>query len=526
MDASPQYRWAALTLIVGVAIVRLFYLAFFCPFDLAPDEAHYWEWSRQLDWCYYSKGPLVAWLIRASCELFGDTTLAVRLPAVVCGSLLLVGLYTLTVQIHQSPKLGFAVVALALTLPIVHAGSLLMTIDAPFTCAWMWALVFAWRALTPGPSSRGRGEKVALIFTGACILVGVLAKHTMVLFVPSLALFLLTTPSFRHHLKQPGLWIMTSIGALGGVPILAWNALNGWVSLRHTQGHAGLDETAFHWLGPFKYLGGQFAILLGFWFVVWMLAMWTHRPPREDRPPMRFLWWMSLPTFVFFGLFALKNDGGEANWPVVAYLSGLVLAAGKLSAVRPQPSAKIGLLGAAALGVMVTLVLHEPIHVQPVLLRLAGPATRERPLPVRRFDPTARLRGWRFLAAEVNRTRAELRERGIEPVLASERWTQAGELAFYCDGHPNIYCMGLFLGDRHSQYDLWRPNPRSDPGHFTGRTFLLVDIDAERMRHVFERIEPPRKVAYRENGVLVAEWTITVAHGFGGFRQVETIGGY
>ena len=40
------------------------YVAWGCPHDLAPDEAHYWDWSRNLDWGYYSKGPLIAWLIR------------------------------------------------------------------------------------------------------------------------------------------------------------------------------------------------------------------------------------------------------------------------------------------------------------------------------------------------------------------------------------------------------------------------------------------------------------------------------
>src|SRR5437016_6498456 len=120
-DTSPRYRWAALTLIVGTAFLRLVYLACWCPLDLAPDEAYYWEWSRHLDWSYHSKGPLVAWLIRLSCELFGDSVFAVRLPAVVCGSLLLAGLYLLTLQVYQSDKLSFAVVALALTLPIVAA---------------------------------------------------------------------------------------------------------------------------------------------------------------------------------------------------------------------------------------------------------------------------------------------------------------------------------------------------------------------------------------------------------------------
>ena len=47
-------------LIAAAAVGHLAYLGSNCPLDLAPDEAHYWDWSRHLDWSYYSKGPLVA----------------------------------------------------------------------------------------------------------------------------------------------------------------------------------------------------------------------------------------------------------------------------------------------------------------------------------------------------------------------------------------------------------------------------------------------------------------------------------
>src|SRR5438093_10419532 len=97
------YRVAAGFLILGAGLLRIAYLTHDCPLDLVPDEAHYWDWSRHLDWSYYSKGPLVAWLIRASCELagswseqiIGSQMPAVRLPAVLCGSLLLLRLYVL-----------------------------------------------------------------------------------------------------------------------------------------------------------------------------------------------------------------------------------------------------------------------------------------------------------------------------------------------------------------------------------------------------------------------------------------------
>src|SRR5688572_14012601 len=48
---------------------HLLYLTANCPIDLSGDEAHYWDWSRRLDLSYYSKGPLVAYLIRASCAV-------------------------------------------------------------------------------------------------------------------------------------------------------------------------------------------------------------------------------------------------------------------------------------------------------------------------------------------------------------------------------------------------------------------------------------------------------------------------
>ena len=517
---SHPYRYCALTLIALAAILRLVYLANFCPFDLSPDEAYYWDWSRQLDWSYHSKGPLVAWLIRLSCELLGDTMFAVRLPAILCGSLLLVGLYVLTVQVYQSDKLAFAVVALALTLPIVAAGSTLMTIDAPFSCAWMWALVFGYRAVF-------RQASWAWPAAGICILVGVLAKHTMVLWLPSFAMFLLTTPGLRSQLFQRGFWIMTLLGSLGSVPILLWNMNNGWVTLHHAQSHAGLDnDTMLHWLGPLQYVGAQFAVLLGFWFVAWARAMWHHRPTRETQPELRFLWWMSAPTFVFFGLFSFKNGGGEANWPIVSYLAGMVLTAGWILRELQEASAwyrrvcRASLLGFAALGILLTALVHQPIHMQPVLLSLAGPASEKHPLPIRRVDPTSRLRGWRHLAKEVDQLRADLKGRGIEPVLAAERWTQAGELGFYCDGHPAFHCLGLPLGDRDTQYDLWRPNPAADADRFNGRTFLLVGMDLDRLRHAFESFESARTIQYEENGCPIAEWSIVVAHGFRGWGEL------
>ena len=330
-------RLLAAALILGSVGLRVAYLAHDCPLDLSPDEAHYWDWSRHLDWSYYSKGPLVAYLIRAGCETAGawseqhtdGLAFAVRLPAAVCGALLLLSLYVLTVQVYRRETLALGVVALSLTLPAMAAGASLMTIDAPYTCCWGWALVLGHRAMF-------RGSRWAWPAAGAAVGLGILAKYTMVLWLPSAGLFLLTDPGRRRMLVQPGFWIMSAMAGLCCLPILIWNMQHGWVTFRHVDHLAG---DGFHWFGPLDYVGGQAALLIGYWFVVWLAAMTAHRPTAKSDAGVSYLWWLSAPMFLVFLAFSFKTGGGEPNWPVTAYLSGLVLAAAWLGRQMASPSA-------------------------------------------------------------------------------------------------------------------------------------------------------------------------------------------
>lgn len=530
---ASTWRWRLLAgfLILAAAALHIAYLACDCPLDLACDEAHYRDWARQLDWSYYSKGPLVAYLIRGGCllagswsqQLTGSEMLAVRLPAVVCGSLLLLSLYVLTVQVFGREGLATAVVGLALTLPIIAVGSSLMTIDAPLACCWGWALVLGQRAVF-------RGSRWAWPLAGLAIGLGILAKYTMVLFVPSLGLFLLTSPAHRRLLFRPGFWVLTGVAVACCFPIIWWNVQHDWVSLKHVLGLGGFreghsDGPSIHWLGPLNYLGAQCGLLLVFWFIAWVTAMIAHRPWVESDAGARYLWWMSAPMFVFFLLFSLKTGGGEPNWPVMAYLSGMVLAGGRLARQLRSPYFRLRRLTIASLaavcvfGLTTTVLIHHSEWVFPLLTYLAGSPTEQCMLPIRRVDPTCRLRGWRTLAAEVDRIRNELRhDRRIDPVLAGTGWTLPGELAFYCEGRPTVYSIGLALGDRWSQYDFWHPNPLSDAESFAGKTFIVVGGLPPQLTRAFDEIEPPRIVWHHECGQPVAFWVVTVCHRFHGLE--------
>ena len=54
-------------------IILKVFSVFSTNFDLFGDEAQYWVWSKSLDLGYFSKPPLLAWIIAAFSFLFGDS---------------------------------------------------------------------------------------------------------------------------------------------------------------------------------------------------------------------------------------------------------------------------------------------------------------------------------------------------------------------------------------------------------------------------------------------------------------------
>jgi hypothetical protein len=176
-------------------------------------------------------------------------------------------------------------------------------------------------------------------------------------------------------------------------------------------------------------------------------------------------------------------------------------------------------------GILLTAFAHYSDRTYPLLALLTGPPTDQKPYPLRDLDPTCRLRGWQFLAAEVDRIRAETTDPEGEPIIAACSWTIPGELGVYCNGQPRVYSIGPIVGERHSQYDLW-PNPVNDPQLFQGRTFIIVGGLKDEMYKAFDSVGPTRKVTYLERGQPITTWHVTVGRGFRSFPvKAEALAG-
>ncbi len=526
-----RYGLAALALLCAGAAAHLWYLIDHCPLDLSGDEAHYWEWARRLDWSYYSKGPLVAYIIALSrCVLaawsqrvVGSEALAVRMPAILLSLGTGIGLYTLTVQTLRSARLALAAVALTFTIPILAVGAVLMTIDAPLAFLYVWALVAVQRGLR---SQRSWPWIVA----GLLIALGILAKYSMVLIFPAVGLAMLVEPSFRPSLRRPGPCLATAIGLLGLVPILIWNAQHNWVSFRHVAGQAGVTG-ARPWdaLGPLAMLAGQLAVVGPVWFAAMVCAVvaLARRPRPEptelhDGPALRLLLCATVMPWLVFLAFSVTTKI-QPNWPVLALLPGTIVLVGWLSRLLRRATTGRAARGLIAAGVILggasVVVLHYTQWLMPAFAWLAR---REPPwnlTPIAKYDPTARLRGWSDLGRAVGRARQLLPP---DAFIVADDYQVASEIAFYCPGEPQVYCLQAALGDRQSQYDIW-PNPIRDGEQFIGRPCIYVGVLKPELigqspaSHVaLPGVHLVETVEHRVRGHLIRVWPLYVCEEFAG----------
>jgi len=444
-SAVHLYRWTEKILLrrsyeqalfLALAMLSIFRIYFIMtgPFDLSPDEAHYWEWSRRPDWSYYSKGPVIAWLISIGTFFFGNTVLGIRAFAVLLSALSSILLFRLGKELYDE-RTGLTAALLLQAVPLFSVFGILLTIDSPFMFFWVLSLYLFHRIMRQELSSEHeRASSLLWILLGISTGLGLLTKFTMTFFLVSALLYLLFEKDARRLLKTSGPYLAFLISVLVFSPVIFWNASHGWVTLKHTVGQAHLQEGLVLSVWSFgEFLGSQFGVVTPLLFVMIIIAILKLRKTEEGA----LLFWFSLPVLTFFLAKSLQGKV-QANWAMTGYISGLV-AFSAYYVSRWQSLRKplrVTAVFAICLAMLTTLFAHAPS-----LLRLP-----------REFDPSMRLVGWKELGEEVSVLYNEMALKG--PVFVfSASYQVSSELAFYMKGNPVTYCASI--GRRMNQYDLW-----------------------------------------------------------------------
>ena len=461
--AALSRRDFVLLVVLGCVLLVLRYcIAEVGGFDLHFDEAQYWEWSRRLDWSYYSKGPLVAWLIALSTALFGHGEWQVRLFAWLGYDAFLILLFCFAHQFWRCRRAGWWAVALGLTTPLYFSLGEVMTTDVFLFVCWTWALWAAWRALY-------REQATAWYELGAAVGVGGLAKFSIGLLPVFLGLGLIMFQTGRRALLRWPPWGGVLLALLILSPTLFWNAGHGWVMFRHEQGHllgvaeaSGWPENLRNFL---EFLGGQGLVLSPLVAVV--LFRTLGRPPRLAEP--RLLWGLSLAVLAFFLVKATVSKV-QLNWPAPAYIGLLVLFAGRIDALAPGWR-RLTLIGmVSSIGLLIVAFFPT----------LVG-------LPLAKA-PFKELRLWQEPIETV------ARQAGSVGFLMVPSYHLAGGVAFYWPQRLPVYPVAE--SRRFSQHDFWPGIEREAEGS-AGVYVTTGDQLPSQVREAFASCQPLPPVSAR-----------------------------
>jgi 4-amino-4-deoxy-L-arabinose transferase-like glycosyltransferase/membrane-associated phospholipid phosphatase len=488
---TKPYSTVLIIFLLALGLFRIYYILN-GPLDLSPDEAHYWEWSRRLDLSYYSKGPAIAYLIYVGTHIFGNTVFGIRIMAIIFSVLGGIVLYILGRSAYDEQVGLFSAIIIQI-IPLFSTYGILFTIDSPFTFFWILSLFLFWKAI----GSQNSGSLIYWCLLGLSIGFGLLTKYTMAFFYPCAFLVLLTSKEYKKLLYEKEPYMAFIISILIFIPVIIWNSNHDWVTLRHTAGQAHMAEGIRISVKSFAdFIGSQLGVITPLLFFLMSVSVWKLGRKGKGN----FLFWFSVPVFVFFLLKSLQAKV-QANWALPGYITGII-AFSAFYIKRFYSGGKwkrILVATAVFLSLIVTSVAHYPSVLN---------------LPAE-MDPASRLTGWRELGGEVSIIYLQMLS--AHPVfIFSDAYQVSSELAFYVKGHPVTYCINL--GRRMNQYDFW-------PGfnsllHYNAIFVRTGDSSIpEKVAAAFSKVEKKVFTAYTKRHTKVRDYSIFLCHDFKGLRE-------
>jgi 4-amino-4-deoxy-L-arabinose transferase-like glycosyltransferase len=485
---SPPARSGVGMLLAWLSIVTL-YRIWILPrlgITLYVDEAQYWTWAQQLDWGYFSKPPVIAWLIAASTALFGDDMVAVKLPAILLYPATAWLLFVLGRQLFDA-RIGMRCAVAFSLIPFVSGLGLFVSTDAPLLFFWTLAILALVRA-----TSMDRWRDWLLL--GIALGLGIMSKYTMLAFSASALLYLLLSPQRRAQLHNPRLWVAIGLACVLVLPNILWNWAHDFPTLRHTADitHVeGLNEkngnVGEFLLAQLASLGPVFALA----FLAGLFLAWQQR--RDGR--MQLLVCFSLPLLAIVFLQALRSEA-NGNWAAPAFVTATMLAVVFLSRLKMR-----WWIVAIALNAGLMLAVY---HVRDIY-RIVG-----KPVPAN-FDILKRARAWDVLARQLRPILAE----HPDAMLLTENRTLMAHLLYE-------------LRDLHLQHAAWKPQA-APQDHYQltvplgtedlGRTVILVTQSSS--AGVIERFSSHKTLAHvsvMAGPKLRREVDVILLEGFRGYR--------
>ncbi len=435
LQLKNNYTYLTIITLFSAFFIRL---AVSGQFQLVPDEANYWQWSRYLALGYHDHPPLLAWAIWLSTKIFGHTEFAVRLPTVI-GSVIFSFYLSLLAARLFSWRCAFHTCLAAQLILVINGAALIATPDGMLLPCWAAAAYHAFRAVSENNRSHW-------LLTGAWFGLGMLSKYTMLIFLMSLFFYMLTNKRYSKQFLTKWPWIGLLLSSLIFSPVLIWNGQNEWATFRHVLYQGGVENKefiTFNYIGDF--LGSQcillspflFILLIGIWFNIPKIKRWYLNT--EFPNTISYLLWMSLPGFLLFLLLSL-HVRIYGNWPAPVYTTAILLVCAFYAPIKIKERVT---------GLWKTCLITTAMITLPIVIQVMYPIL---PLSIE-LDRTAReTAGWDQLGKKIAQEKSTM-TLPDNTFIFGMRYQYASELAFYTPGQPRTVSINKWA--RPNVYDFW-----------------------------------------------------------------------
>jgi 4-amino-4-deoxy-L-arabinose transferase-like glycosyltransferase len=353
--ATKTRTWRLTLGLVGVLTILRVVALFVTPLELYPDEAQYWLWSRHLDFGYFSKPPVIAWLIWATTRIGGDGEAWLRIGSPLINAATALVISRIATRLYGGEKkggswIGFVAAAIFILMPGIQLSSVLITTDTPllfFLALMIWACVEL-----PHASARSRTWVAAGM--GAALGMAFLSKYAAIYALASLAAHLFLSREARRAWTPVMAVVFFAALFVVFAPNMIWNYQHHFSTLEHTAANANWKaDKLFNPLELLQFVGSQFGVFGPVPFAVLGGGALLLAIRKRLAAPDVMLLCFALPPLATVAAQAFVSRA-NANWAGAAYVAGSVLVAAWLL----RWDARRWLIGGLALqGVMAALFL-------------------------------------------------------------------------------------------------------------------------------------------------------------------------
>lgn len=447
--------------------------------NVTDDEAYYWTWTKHLSYSYFDHPPMVAYFLRLSTLILGDTSLAVRMPGILVTAISSLFIFKIINYFYKDEKKSFWGVAVFQIFPIFAMASIMTLPDTPLMLFYVLSLYLFIKIIY---------EKNSKLWypLGIVLGLGFLSKYNMVLVYPSVFFFLLFSKEDRFWFKKKEPYIAFLISLLFFIPVILWNMEHNWSSFAF---HLKDRQSSTFSLRPkyiFQFVASQLIVASPFLFFGLMGDMFKNIKKRD----VKLLSSFTLPIFLVFGVSSLSN-ASKIHWTALAFIPMIIISS------NYRNWKKWFTITSFSFAIGITSI----VYIQSVY-------------PIIPLKPTADITndmyGWDKAGQSVDRILKSSNEKWF---LFSNRYQTASQLSLYMPNKEYVYS----LNGRTEMFDFWEPEDKliGKNGIFVTQTFYKVN-PADLF--LFDKVELVDTIEIHRAGRLAREYFVYKCYNYQGAK--------